>query len=52
MFEKVSKGLMIWVLLSLVLKCSVSIMDTYNTVKKVGYDYREINSTLKVKRGG
>lgn len=44
--EKVSKWIVIWTLLSLVLKCSATLMD----VPRVGYGYEESGSSLEATR--
>ena len=36
LFESVGKGLVIWVMLSLLLKCSVVTFDTVSALNKVG----------------
>ena len=47
--EKASKALVIWFLLSLLLKCSVLAFDVLSVTKKV--DYVQANTAFEIERG-
>lgn len=47
--ERVSKGLVIWILVSLLLKCSVTTFDLLSAIPKVSYEER--GEALKAPRG-
>lgn len=46
--ERVSRGLVIWLLLSLLLKCSVTTLDLFSTYPKVSHGHETGSSTLEV----